>query len=56
MSVLRYGCTTWILAKHLEKKLVINYTKMLRAALKKSSKQHPTKKTNKTKTKNKKNS
>ena len=37
-----YGCTTWTLTKRLEKKLDGNYTRMLRAILKKSWRQHPT--------------
>ena len=36
-----YGCTTWTLTKRLEKKLDGNYTRMLRAILKKSWRQHP---------------
>ena len=43
MSILLYGCTTWTLAKRLEKKLDGNYTRMLRAILNKSGRQHPTK-------------
>ena len=43
MSILLYGCTTWTLTKHIEKKLNGNYTRMLRAILNKSWKQHPTK-------------
>ena len=35
-------CTTWTLTKRLEKKLDGNYTRMLRAILKKSWRQHPT--------------
>ena len=42
MSVLLYGCTTWMLTKRLEKKLDGNYTRMLRAILNKSWQQHPT--------------
>ena len=38
-----YRCTTWTLTKRLEKKLDGNYTRMLRAILNKSSRQHPTK-------------
>ena len=38
-----YGCTTWTLTKRMEKKLDDNYTRMLRAILNKSWKQHPTK-------------
>ena len=41
-SILLYGCTTWTLTKRLEKKLDGNYTKMLRAILNKSWRQHPT--------------
>ena len=40
-SILRYGCTTWTLTKRLEKKLDGNYTRMLRAILNKSWRQHP---------------
>ena len=43
MSILLYGCTTWTLTKHMEKKLDGNYTRMLRAILNKSWRQHPTK-------------
>ena len=43
VSILLYGCTTWTLTKRLEKKLDGNYTKMLRAILNKSCRQHPTK-------------
>ena len=42
VSILLYGCTTWTLTKRLEKKLDRNYTRMLRAALNKSWRQHPT--------------
>ena len=42
ISILRYGCTTWTLTKRLEKKLDGNYTRMLRAILNKSWRQHPT--------------
>ena len=41
--ILLYGCTTWMLTKRLEKKLDGNYTRMLRAILNKSWRQHPTK-------------
>ena len=41
--ILLYGCTTWTLTKRLEKKLDGNYTRMLRAILKKSWRQHRTK-------------
>ena len=37
-----YGCTTWTLTKRLEKRLDGNYTRMLRAILNKSWRQHPT--------------
>ena len=37
-----YGCTNWTLTKRLEKKLDGNYTRMLRAILNKSWRQHPT--------------
>ena len=40
-SILLYGCTTWTLTKRLEKKLDGNYTRMLRAILSKSWRQHP---------------
>ena len=42
MSILLYGCTTWMLTKWLEKKLDSNYTRMLWAILNKSWQQHPT--------------
>ena len=42
VSILLYGCTTWTLIKRLEKKLDDNYTRMLRAILNKSWRQHPT--------------
>ena len=42
VSILLYGCTTWTLSKRLEKKLDGNYTRMLRAELNKSWRQHPT--------------
>ena len=41
-SILLYGCTTWTLTKRLEKKRDGNYTRMLRAILNKSWRQHPT--------------
>ena len=41
-SILLYGYTTWTLTKRLEKKLDGNYTRMLRAILNKSWRQHPT--------------
>ena len=43
VSILLYGCTTWTLTKRLEKKLDGNYTRMLRAMLNESWRQHPTK-------------
>ena len=43
VSILLYGCTTWKLTKRLEKKLDGNYTRMLRAIVNKSWRQHPTK-------------
>ena len=43
VSILLYGCTTWTLNKRLEKKIDGNYTRMLRAILNKSWRQHPTK-------------
>ena len=42
VSILLYRCTTWTLTKRLEKKLDSNYTRMLRAILNKSWRQHPT--------------
>ena len=43
VSILLYGCTNWTLTERLEKKIDGNYTKMLRAILNKSWRQHPTK-------------
>ena len=43
VSILLYGCTTWTLTKRLEKKQDGNYTRMLRAILNKSWRQHSTK-------------
>ena len=43
VSILQYGCTTWTLTKHMEKKLDGNCTRMLRALLNKSWRQHSTK-------------
>ena len=43
VSILLYGCTTWTLTKRMKKKLDGNYTRMLRAILNKSWRQHPTK-------------
>ena len=42
VSILLYGCTTWMLTKRLEKRLDGNYTRMLRAILNKSWRQHLT--------------
>ena len=42
VSIQLYRCTTWTLTKRLEKKLDGNYTRMLRAILNKSWRQHPT--------------
>ena len=42
LSILLYGCTTWTLTKLLERRLDGNYTRMLRAVLNKSWRQHPT--------------
>ena len=41
-SILLHGCTRRTLTKRLEKKLDSNYTRMLRAILNKSWRQHPT--------------
>ena len=41
-SVLLYGAVTWTLTKHLEQRLSGTYTRMLRAALNISWKEHPT--------------
>ena len=41
-SILLYGCTTLTLTKRLQKKLDGDYTRMLRAILNKSWRQHPT--------------
>ena len=43
VSILLNGCTTWTLTKWMEKKLDGNYTRMLRAILNKSWRQHPSK-------------
>ena len=43
LSMLLYGCTTWMLTKRMEKELNGNHTRMLRAILNKSWRQHPTK-------------
>ena len=42
-SILLYGCTTWTLTRQIEKKLDSNYTRMLRAILNDSWRQHSTK-------------
>ena len=42
VSILLYECTTWTLTKWLGKKQDGNYTRMLRAILNKSWRQHPT--------------
>ena len=42
LYILLYGCTTWTPSKRLKKKLDGNYTRMLRAVLNKSWRQHPT--------------
>ena len=43
VSILLYGCIIWTLTKCIDKKLDGNYTRMLRAILNKSWRQHPTK-------------
>ena len=43
VSILLYGCTTWMLTKRMEKKLDGNYTRILQTILNKFLKQHPTK-------------
>ena len=43
VSILLYGCITWTLTKRLEKRFAGNYTRMLRAILNRSWRQHPTK-------------
>ena len=43
VSILLYGCTNWMLTKLLEKKLDGNSTRMVRAILNKSWRQHSTK-------------
>ena len=42
VSILLYGCTTWTQTKRLEEKLDGSYTRMLKAILNKSWRQHPT--------------
>ena len=44
MSILVYGCTTCMLTKHIDKKLDVKCTRMLRAILNKFWKEHTTKK------------
>ena len=43
VSILLYGCTSWMLTKRMEKKLDGNYSRMQRAISDKSWRQHPTK-------------
>ena len=43
VSILLYGCTTWMLTKRMEKKLDSNYTRILQAILNRSWSQRPTK-------------
>ena len=43
VSILLYGCTTWMLTKRIKKKLDSNFIRMLWAILNKSWRQHPTK-------------
>ena len=43
VTILLYRCTIWTLTKWMEKKLDSKYTRMLRAILNKSWRQHPTK-------------
>ena len=43
VSILLYGCTTWMLTKRIEKKLDVNYKRILRAILSFSWSQHLTK-------------
>ena len=43
VSILLYRCTTWTINKRLEKMLDDNYTRMPRAILNMSWRQHPTK-------------
>ena len=44
VSIQLYGCTTWTLTRRMENKLDGNYTRMLRAILNESWRQHSTKK------------
>ena len=43
VSILLYRCTAWTLTKQLEKRLDVNYARMLQAILNRSWRQHPTK-------------
>ena len=43
VSILKYRCTTWMLTKHIEKKLDEDDVKLLHMVLNKSWKQHPDK-------------
>ena len=43
VPILHYRCTTWKLTKRMEKKVDGNYTRILRAILNKSCRQHHTK-------------
>ena len=43
ISILLYGCTTWMLTKHIEKNLNRSCTRILQVVFNKSWKQHPTK-------------
>ena len=45
VSILLHGCTTWTLTKRMEKEVDDNYTRMLRAILNGTWRQHPTKPT-----------
>ena len=42
VSILLYGCTTWMLSQRMEKELDGNYTRMLQAIMNKSWRQYPT--------------
>ena len=44
VPILLYGCSTWKLTKRMQKKLDGNYTRMRRAILNQSRRQHPTNK------------
>ena len=43
VSIMLYECTTWTITKRMKKKLDGNYTRMQRALLNKSWRQHPSK-------------